>query len=58
MKAMEIAKKKASYWKQQAKVKWDVEGNICSKFFFNWVKERKSRNRLSALKSYRFVDLI
>ncbi|XP_074315625.1 uncharacterized protein LOC141651829 [Silene latifolia] len=40
----------AVYWKQRAKVKWTVEGDTCTKFFFNWVKGRAGRNLIHGLK--------
>ncbi|XP_074277325.1 uncharacterized protein LOC141600966 [Silene latifolia] len=40
----------AVYWKQRAKVKWTVEGDTCTKFFFNWVKGRAGRNLIHGLR--------
>ncbi|XP_074266883.1 uncharacterized protein LOC141590176 [Silene latifolia] len=40
----------ASFWKQRAKVKWMVDGDTCTKYFFNWVKGRAGRNFIHGIK--------
>ncbi|KAJ8446527.1 hypothetical protein Cgig2_027489 [Carnegiea gigantea] len=32
------------YWKQRSKLRWDILGDNMTKFFFNYAKERASRN--------------
>ncbi|XP_074310519.1 uncharacterized protein LOC141646547 [Silene latifolia] len=34
----DYAKVVGIFWKQRAKLKWAVDGDTCTKFFFNWVK--------------------
>ncbi|XP_074314998.1 uncharacterized protein LOC141651175 [Silene latifolia] len=46
----EYAKVSAKYWKQRAKIKWNIEGDTCSKYFFNWVKGRAGRNYIAGIK--------
>ncbi|XP_074313834.1 uncharacterized protein LOC141649030 [Silene latifolia] len=46
----EFAKAAAMFWKQRAKVKWMVDGDTCTKFFFNWVKGRAGQNHIHGLK--------
>ncbi|XP_074277093.1 uncharacterized protein LOC141600747 [Silene latifolia] len=41
---LEFNKAASQYWKQRAKVHWLREGDACTKFFFNSVKERYNRN--------------
>ncbi|KAH9609238.1 hypothetical protein KSS87_015297 [Heliosperma pusillum] len=36
----EFAKASSLYWKQRAKLKWHVDGDTTTRFFFNWVKGR------------------
>ncbi|XP_074313557.1 uncharacterized protein LOC141648737 [Silene latifolia] len=36
----EFSKASAVFWKQRAKLKWMVDGDTCTKYFFNWVKVR------------------
>ncbi|XP_056695449.1 uncharacterized protein [Spinacia oleracea] len=40
----------ANYWKQQEKIKWNCEGDACSRYFFNFVKSRKARNKIEGVK--------
>ncbi|XP_074318766.1 uncharacterized protein LOC141655593 [Silene latifolia] len=40
----------AKFWKQRAKIKWTVEGDTCTKFFFIWVKGRAGRNFIHGIK--------
>ncbi|XP_074303975.1 uncharacterized protein LOC141638460 [Silene latifolia] len=47
---VEYAKVSAKYWKQRAKMKWNTEGDTCSKYFFNWVKGRAGRNYIAGIK--------
>ncbi|XP_074288168.1 uncharacterized protein LOC141613333 [Silene latifolia] len=47
---VEYAKVSAKYWKQRAKMKWNTEGDTCSKYFFNWVKGRADRNYIAGIK--------
>ncbi|XP_074314504.1 uncharacterized protein LOC141649721 [Silene latifolia] len=47
---VEYAKLSAKYWKQRAKIKWNIEGDTCSKYFFNWVKGRADRNYIAGIK--------
>ncbi|KAH9607766.1 hypothetical protein KSS87_022415 [Heliosperma pusillum] len=46
----EFAKASSLYWKQRAKMKWNVDGDTNTKFFFNWVKGRAGRNFISCIK--------
>ncbi|XP_074266597.1 uncharacterized protein LOC141589874 [Silene latifolia] len=46
----EFARASALYWKQRAKMNWAVEGDTCTKFFFNWVKGRAGRNFILGIK--------
>ncbi|KNA06668.1 hypothetical protein SOVF_178770, partial [Spinacia oleracea] len=46
----EYAGNMAKYWKQQAKIKWNCAGDACSRYFFNFVKGRKARNKIEGLK--------
>ncbi|XP_074271618.1 uncharacterized protein LOC141595551 [Silene latifolia] len=46
----EFSRAAAIFWKQRAKLKWMVEGDTCTKFFFNWVKGRAGRNFIMGLK--------
>ncbi|XP_074305795.1 uncharacterized protein LOC141641016 [Silene latifolia] len=47
----EFARAASTFWKQCAKIKWMVEGDTCTKFFFNWVKGRTGRNHIHGAKS-------
>ncbi|XP_074296998.1 uncharacterized protein LOC141627667 [Silene latifolia] len=47
---MKYAKVSAKYWKERAKIKWNAEGDTCSKYFFNWVKGRAGRNYIAGIK--------
>ncbi|XP_074289086.1 uncharacterized protein LOC141614226 [Silene latifolia] len=47
---VEYAKVSAKYWKQRAKIKWNIEGDTCSKYFFNCVKGRAGRNYIVGIK--------
>ncbi|KAL2903953.1 hypothetical protein RDABS01_002663 [Bienertia sinuspersici] len=38
------------YWKQRAKIKWDLLGDQCTNFFFRSVKTRKGKNTITLLK--------
>ncbi|XP_074318337.1 uncharacterized protein LOC141655145 [Silene latifolia] len=46
----EFARAAAAFWKQRAKVKWMVDGDTCTKYFFNWVKGRAGRNHIHGIK--------
>ncbi|XP_074318848.1 uncharacterized protein LOC141655680 [Silene latifolia] len=46
----EFAKATAIFWKQRAKLKWTVDGDTCTKFYFNWVKGRAGRNHIHGIK--------
>ncbi|XP_074299115.1 uncharacterized protein LOC141630143 [Silene latifolia] len=45
-----FARATAVFWKQRAKMRWMVDGDTCTKFFFNWVKGRKGRNYIHGIK--------
>ncbi|XP_074282465.1 uncharacterized protein LOC141606986 [Silene latifolia] len=47
---VEYAKVSDKYWKQRAKIKWNTEGDRCSKYFFNWVKGRAYMNYIAGIK--------
>ncbi|XP_074271061.1 uncharacterized protein LOC141594982 [Silene latifolia] len=46
-----FARAAAIFWRQRAKMKWMVEGDTCTKFFFNWVKGRAGRNYILGIKN-------
>ncbi|XP_074290915.1 uncharacterized protein LOC141617643 [Silene latifolia] len=46
----EFARAAAAFWKQRAKIKWMVNGDTCTKYFFNWVKGRAGRNYIHEIK--------
>ncbi|XP_074300778.1 uncharacterized protein LOC141632098 [Silene latifolia] len=46
----EFTRVMAIYWKQRAKLKWLVDGDTCTKYFFNWVKGRAGRNYILGIK--------
>ncbi|XP_074270738.1 uncharacterized protein LOC141594631 [Silene latifolia] len=48
----EFARAAAVFWRQQAKLKWMVEGDTCTKYFFNWVKGRAGRNFILGVKDH------
>ncbi|XP_074318689.1 uncharacterized protein LOC141655512 [Silene latifolia] len=48
---VEYSKNLASYWRQRAKISWAMDGDTCSKYFFNWVKTRAGRNFIMGIKS-------
>ncbi|XP_074296627.1 uncharacterized protein LOC141626994 [Silene latifolia] len=39
-----FARAATCFWKQRAKIRWSVDGDACTKYFFNWVKGRAGRN--------------
>ncbi|XP_074278271.1 uncharacterized protein LOC141601865 [Silene latifolia] len=45
-KLMEFATAAGTYWRQRAKLKWNCEGDTCTKYFFNWVKGRSGANTI------------
>ncbi|XP_074277008.1 uncharacterized protein LOC141600665 [Silene latifolia] len=45
-----FASANAILWKQRAKMRWIVDGDTCTKFYFNWLKGRKGRNYIHGLK--------
>ncbi|XP_074319171.1 uncharacterized protein LOC141656238 [Silene latifolia] len=45
-----FAKAVVTYWKQRAKIKWMVDGDTCTKNFFDWVKGRAGRNFILGVK--------
>ncbi|XP_074278466.1 uncharacterized protein LOC141602056 [Silene latifolia] len=49
-KLMEFSKAAGIYWKQRVKIKWQCEGDICTKYFFNWVKGRSGANTILGIK--------
>ncbi|XP_074265807.1 uncharacterized protein LOC141588255 [Silene latifolia] len=50
-KVREFAKVAAVFWRQRAKLKWMIEGDTCTKYFFNWVKGRAGRNFILGIKN-------
>ncbi|XP_021758677.1 uncharacterized protein LOC110723640 [Chenopodium quinoa] len=46
----EYSRNLATYWRQRAKINWDYAGDTCSRYFFNFVKGRRARNKLEAIK--------
>ncbi|XP_074290940.1 uncharacterized protein LOC141617673 [Silene latifolia] len=38
------------FWKQRAKIRWAIDGDTCTKYFFNWVKGREGRNFIHGIK--------
>ncbi|KAK9733812.1 hypothetical protein RND81_04G094000 [Saponaria officinalis] len=40
----------AKYWRQRAKIKWDAEGDACTRYYFNWVKGRAGSNSIRSIK--------
>ncbi|XP_074304761.1 uncharacterized protein LOC141639572 [Silene latifolia] len=46
----DFARAAAVFWKQRAKIKWMIDGDTCTKYFFNWVKGRAGRNYIHGLK--------
>uniref|UniRef100_A0A803MXV6 Reverse transcriptase n=1 Tax=Chenopodium quinoa TaxID=63459 RepID=A0A803MXV6_CHEQI len=49
-KFKEYSKNMTIYWRQRAKINWNYSGDTCSRYFFNFVKGRRARNKLEALK--------
>ncbi|KAK9675442.1 hypothetical protein RND81_11G007500 [Saponaria officinalis] len=47
---LDFAEASAKYWKQRAKIKWTVDGDTCTKFFFGWVKGRAGANSIFNIK--------
>ncbi|XP_074306400.1 uncharacterized protein LOC141641645 [Silene latifolia] len=47
---MEFATAAGTYWRQRAKLKWNCEGDTCTKYFFNWVKGRYGANTILGIK--------
>ncbi|XP_074290191.1 uncharacterized protein LOC141616929 [Silene latifolia] len=47
----EFAKAAAVFWRQRVKLKWMIEGDTCTKYFFNWVKGRAGRNFILGIKN-------
>ncbi|KAK9756426.1 hypothetical protein RND81_01G096300 [Saponaria officinalis] len=62
-KLVEFSTAAASYWKQRAKLKWAIEGDTPSRFFFNWAKGRANANSIFCVKDvtgswqYRMEDI-
>ncbi|XP_074293061.1 uncharacterized protein LOC141619965 [Silene latifolia] len=46
----EFARAAVAFWKQRAKIKWMVDGDTCTKYFFNWVNGRAGRNHIHGIK--------
>ncbi|KAL2943470.1 NAD(P) transhydrogenase mitochondrial [Bienertia sinuspersici] len=46
-----VAEDQLLFWKQRARLKWDLEGDECTKLFFKCVKTRKGRNQIKCLKN-------
>ncbi|XP_074289521.1 uncharacterized protein LOC141614676 [Silene latifolia] len=46
----EFSKAAAVFWKQRTKVQWMVEGDTCTKFYFNWGKGRARRIFIHGIK--------
>ncbi|KAK9740476.1 hypothetical protein RND81_03G038500 [Saponaria officinalis] len=46
----EFSRAASLFWKQRAKLKWTVDGDTCTKYFFNWVKGRSGRNFILGIK--------
>ncbi|KAL2938022.1 LINE-1 retrotransposable element ORF2 protein [Bienertia sinuspersici] len=49
-RCVNIAKDQLVYWKQRTRLKWDLQGDECTSFFFKCVKSRKGRNQIKCLK--------
>ncbi|XP_074315152.1 uncharacterized protein LOC141651333 [Silene latifolia] len=49
-KLMEFALAAGTYWRQRTKLKWNCEGDTCTKYFFNWVKGRSGANLILGIK--------
>ncbi|KAF5176995.1 hypothetical protein FRX31_033418 [Thalictrum thalictroides] len=45
----ESLSKELQYLKQKSKCKWDLDGDSCTSYYHNYVKERKSRNSIWTL---------
>ncbi|XP_074313754.1 uncharacterized protein LOC141648948 [Silene latifolia] len=45
-----FAEAAAVFWKQRAKIRWNIDGDTCTKYFFNWIKGRASRNFIYGIK--------
>ncbi|XP_074289204.1 uncharacterized protein LOC141614351 [Silene latifolia] len=46
----EFSKAAGVFWRQIAKLKWMVDGDTCTRYFFNWVKGRACRNIILGIK--------
>ncbi|XP_074288448.1 uncharacterized protein LOC141613604 [Silene latifolia] len=46
----DFARAAAAFWKQRAKIKWMIDRDTCTKYFFNWVKGRAGRNYIHGVK--------
>ncbi|XP_074267464.1 uncharacterized protein LOC141590805 [Silene latifolia] len=47
---LEFNKAASLFWKQRAKINWIREGDACTKYFFNSVRERYKRNYIFGLR--------
>ncbi|XP_074290171.1 uncharacterized protein LOC141616907 [Silene latifolia] len=49
-KLMEFSLAAGTYWRQRTKLKWNCEGDTCTKYFFSWVKGRSGANLILGIK--------
>ncbi|XP_074298058.1 uncharacterized protein LOC141628868 [Silene latifolia] len=49
-KLMEFSLAAGTYWRQRTKLKWNCEGDTCTKYFFNWAKGRSGANLILGIK--------
>ncbi|XP_074290753.1 uncharacterized protein LOC141617455 [Silene latifolia] len=49
-KLIEFSLAAGTYWRQRAKLKWNCEGDTCTKYFFNWVKGPSGANLILGIK--------
>ncbi|KAK9733209.1 hypothetical protein RND81_04G051500 [Saponaria officinalis] len=46
----EFSRMAAIYWRQRTKIRWFIEGDTCTRYFFNWVKGRAGKNFILGVK--------
>ncbi|XP_074278507.1 uncharacterized protein LOC141602093 [Silene latifolia] len=49
-KLLEFSLAAGTYWRQRTKLKWNCEGDTCTKYFFNWVKGWSGANLILGIK--------